>query len=48
MTGYASFGKQNLNLRQGIGYIADMEQRNFAAGSVSSARSRPEWKWVAN
>ncbi|MBK8742932.1 MAG: MtrB/PioB family decaheme-associated outer membrane protein [Betaproteobacteria bacterium] len=32
MTGYASFGKQNLNMRQGIGYIADMEQRDFAAG----------------
>jgi hypothetical protein len=32
MTGYASFGKQNLNMQQGIGYIADMEQRNFAVG----------------
>jgi hypothetical protein len=32
MTAYASFGKQNLNMQQGIGYIADMEQRNVAAG----------------
>jgi len=32
MTGYASFGKQNLNMQQGIGYIADLTQRNVAAG----------------
>jgi hypothetical protein len=32
LTGYASFGKQNLNMQQGIGYIADMQQRNFAMG----------------
>jgi hypothetical protein len=29
---YASFGKQNLNMQQGIGYIADLEQKTFAAG----------------
>lgn len=32
LTGYASYGKQNLNMQQGIGYVADLEQRNFAAG----------------
>ena len=32
MTGYASFGNQNLNMQQGIGYIADIEQRSFAVG----------------
>ena len=32
LTGYASFGKQNLNMQQGIGYVADMEQRTFGAG----------------
>lgn len=32
MTGYVSFGKQNLNMQQGIGYVADMEQRNLAVG----------------
>jgi MtrB/PioB family decaheme-associated outer membrane protein len=32
LTGYASFGKQNLNMQQAIGYVADMEQHNFGAG----------------
>jgi hypothetical protein len=32
MTGYASFGKQNLNMQQGIGYIANLDQRSVAAG----------------
>jgi MtrB/PioB family decaheme-associated outer membrane protein len=32
MTGYASYGKQTLNMQQGIGYIADLEQESFAAG----------------
>jgi MtrB/PioB family decaheme-associated outer membrane protein len=32
MTGYASFGKQNLNMQQGIGYIAALEQTSTAVG----------------
>jgi MtrB/PioB family decaheme-associated outer membrane protein len=32
MTGYASWGKQTLDMQQGIGYIANLEQENTALG----------------
>jgi hypothetical protein len=32
MTGYANYGKQNLNMQQGIGYIADLKQETVAVG----------------
>ncbi len=32
MTGYATWGKQTLNMQQAIGYAADLEQENTAVG----------------
>ncbi len=41
MTAYANYSKQNLNMQQGLGYIADLQQRNVAAGIGVAGNIKP-------
>jgi hypothetical protein len=41
LTGYASWGKQNLDMQQGVGYIAALEQTSLAVGLGVTGTLKP-------